>query len=156
MTTIQVPNNNIHQHYVTSNNNRTNWNQAGSRSSYSLPHPAYVQGNQRYQQNERPIQYSPSFQDIPNQNANGNLYQNRQRPVSMYEMTGSSFNVNTKSLPPKPNQKAMPRAGTISQRQGDLVRSWLVKMSKKWSRLQYPIIKWSENIFPLNMPLLRS
>jgi hypothetical protein len=133
MTTIQVPNN-VHQHYIVAgggSNNRPspngNWNVPGSRSSYSLPYTHIQQTNQ--QRYDRQLQYSPSYQDIPNsQNANGNLYHGRPRPLSMYEMSPSNsmmYNVNTKSLPQqKPNQRGSlprPSSGNRNQRQGDLV-----------------------------------
>lgn len=64
----------------------------GTRSSYSLPHPAHVQSNQRWQHyGDRPISHSPSYQHIPSQipppnNDRGGGVNLRSRPVSMYDM----------------------------------------------------------------------
>lgn len=62
----------------------------GTRSSYSLPHPAHVQSNQRWQHyGERPISHSPSYPHIPSQIANNGdrgMANMRSRPVSMYDM----------------------------------------------------------------------
>lgn len=62
----------------------------GTRSSYSLPHPAHVQSNQRWQHyGDRPISHSPSYPHIPSQiasNGDRGMANMRSRPVSMYDM----------------------------------------------------------------------
>lgn len=107
-------------------------NQPGNRSSYSLPHPAHVQSNQRWQhyaeqhqlqqqqqhhlqQQQRPLSHSPSYQHIPSSvvNSSGGAgnhhhHQVRSRPVSMYDMPYGTQQPHSFSsfMPPPPPPSA--------------------------------------------------
>lgn len=112
------------------------WNQPGNRSSYSLPHPAHVQSNQRWQHyaaepppphhlQQRPLSHSPSYPHIPSSvisnghgvgsGGGGQMphHQVRSRPVSMYDMPSytsqqpHSFSSFMAAGPPPPSQSKM-------------------------------------------------
>lgn len=129
------------------------WNQPGNRASYSLPHPAHTQSNQRWQHlDSRPLIHSPSFQHIPNNsslhsissNYNNNINMKAQRPVSMYDMSTSSqphsfssfmplkkngsmskIGPPPPSIPPQPQQQQHHQTSSngLRQRPGELVRT---------------------------------
>lgn len=107
------------------------WNQPGNRSSYSLPHPAHVQSNQRWQHysaepppphhmQQRPLSHSPSYQHIPSSVVSNGIgpggnhphHQVRSRPVSMYDMPSyasqqpHSFSSFMAAAPPPPPSAA--------------------------------------------------
>lgn len=115
ITTLPTPINAYEQYKPLNGNNGgsglAKWNTPGSRSSYSLPHPAHVQSNQRWQHygEQRPISHSPSYPHIPSHvNGNNGNLPLRSRPVSMYDMPSNQPHSFSSFTPPQPLPPLLP------------------------------------------------